>query len=60
LTELRRTWRTVSRWDGTAYRDTSEMAYEMVTTAAGRALYREQWRRYRELYPNVEAPEPRV
>jgi hypothetical protein len=27
-------------------------------TANGRALYHDQWARYRELYPDVEAPEP--
>jgi hypothetical protein len=27
-------------------------------TAAGRALYEHEWARYRELFPNVEAPEP--
>ena len=27
-------------------------------TANGRALYREEFARYRELYPDVDAPEP--
>ncbi len=27
-------------------------------TAAGRALYERDWNRYRELYPDVDAPEP--
>ena len=26
----------------------------------GRGLYEEQWQRHHELYPYVEAPEPRV
>jgi hypothetical protein len=30
----------------------------MHITADGRALYHDQWARYRELYPDVEAPEP--
>ena len=30
----------------------------MHMTANGRALYYDQWLRYRELYPDVEAPEP--
>ena len=29
-------------------------------TANGRALYHDQWARYRELYPDVEAIEPRA
>jgi hypothetical protein len=58
LTQVRRIWRPVRRWDGHAYRDTSELAYEMVMTDAGRALYEREWARYRELYPDIEAPEP--
>jgi hypothetical protein len=58
LTEARRIWRTVRRWDGTDYRDTSQLAWQMVITAAGRDLYEREWARYRELYPDVEAPEP--
>jgi hypothetical protein len=27
-------------------------------TAAGRALYEQEWGRYRELYPHIEAPAP--
>ena len=27
-------------------------------TTAGRALYEREWARYRELYPDVHAPEP--
>jgi hypothetical protein len=27
-------------------------------TANGRDLYRAEWARYRELYPDVEVPEP--
>jgi hypothetical protein len=30
----------------------------MHITADGRALYHDQWARYRELYPDVQAPEP--
>jgi len=30
----------------------------MYITANGRALYYDQWSRYRELFPDVEAPEP--
>jgi len=32
----------------------------MHITANGRALYHDQWARYRELYPDVDAPHPRV
>jgi hypothetical protein len=32
----------------------------MHITANGRALYHDQWVRYRELYPDVETPEPMV
>lgn len=31
----------------------------MVITEFGKEYYKEQWARYRELYPNVEAPEPK-
>ena len=30
----------------------------MYITAKGRAFYVDQWARYRELYPDVDAPEP--
>ena len=33
-------------------------AYRLHITAAGRALYEDQWQRYHDLYPNVEAPTP--
>ena len=39
LTQVRRTWPPVRRWDGNAYHDTSEMVYDMVITDAGHALY---------------------
>lgn len=32
--------------------------YRLRITANGRALYDQEWARYRELYPDVEAPEP--
>jgi hypothetical protein len=32
--------------------------YRLHITAADRALYEHEWARYRELYPDVEAPEP--
>jgi hypothetical protein len=47
LTQTRRIWRPVRRWDGTAYRDTSELACEMVITDAGRELYERELARYR-------------
>jgi hypothetical protein len=34
--------------------------YRMHITAAGRALYEFEWARCRELYPDVDAPEPAV
>jgi hypothetical protein len=50
LTDVRRAWRTVKQRDGHAYRDTSVPAWEMVITEAGRAFYRREWARYRELF----------
>jgi hypothetical protein len=58
LTQSRRTWRTVKQWDGTDYRDTSVSAWAMVITTTGKTLYEREWARYRELYPDVDAPEP--
>jgi hypothetical protein len=40
--------------------DWSSDAWRYFITAAGRGLYEEQWQRHHELYPYVEAPEPRV
>lgn len=32
--------------------------HEIVLTDAGREFYRENWQRYRELYPDVDTPDP--
>jgi hypothetical protein len=34
-------------------------AHRMYITANGSALYHDQWERYREMYPDIDAPEPR-
>jgi hypothetical protein len=34
--------------------------YPYYITAFGRAYYEQEWQRYRELYPDVEAPEPKT
>jgi hypothetical protein len=36
----------------------SQSEWLMVITAAGRSFYEAEHPRYRELYPQVEAPEP--
>jgi hypothetical protein len=45
------------RWPGDSGIMTSERSVLRITDL-GREYYRDNWRRYRELYPSVEAPEP--
>jgi hypothetical protein len=58
LTRVRRTLRPVHGRDGNAYREASELAYEMVITDAGRALFEQQRTRYCEMYPHVKIQNP--
>lgn len=39
-------------------RTVSEQEYRLHITLFGRSYYEEHWQRYRQLYPDVEAPEP--
>jgi hypothetical protein len=34
--------------------------YRLRVSAAGRKYYRENWQKYREMYPDISAPEPKV
>jgi hypothetical protein len=47
----------VEERDAGEYRDHRQVR-RMHITANGRALYREEFERYRELHPDVDAPEP--
>lgn len=53
LIEVRR-----SGWYSNPATATSQATYRLFITAEGRALYASEWARYRELYPDVDAPEP--
>jgi len=45
------------RWPGdSGY--TTNVRDVLCTTEFGKQYYRENWARYKELYPDVEAPEP--
>jgi hypothetical protein len=46
-----------SGWYSNPTTGTSRPVHRLHITAAGRALYEREWTRYRELYPDVEAPE---
>ena len=47
-----------SGWYSNPTTGTSGPVHRMYITAKGRAFYVDQWARYRELYPDVDAPEP--
>jgi hypothetical protein len=48
----------VEAWETGEHREYYGRVFRLYITANGRALYHDQWTRYRELYPDIDAPEP--